>query len=60
MTPDISSGREARPGNMLTRPVFGILAELAGHANLWLISALARAEQFETFAVRRHGPYVGQ
>jgi hypothetical protein len=60
MTPDISSGREARPGNTLTRLVFGILAELAGHASYRLIVWHDRAAQFESFAVRRHGPYVGQ
>jgi hypothetical protein len=60
MTPDISSGREARPGNTLTRLVFGILAELAGHASYRFMVWCDRAEQFETFAVQRHGPYVRQ
>lgn len=60
MKPDISSRREARLGNTLTRLVFGILAELAGHASYRLMMWHNRADQFETFAVQRHGPYIRQ
>lgn len=60
MTPDVSSGRQARPGNTLTRLIFGILAELAGHATYRLMVWHDRAVQLETFAVQRHGPYVRQ
>jgi hypothetical protein len=58
MTSDISSRWEARPSNALTRLMFGILAELAGHASYRLMAWHNRADQFETFAVQRHGSYV--